>query len=130
MNGPDTGGTTGPRQGSLDPNRGYVEPTRSREARFRNEMESLREEFRRELPSRAGRIAEALIARDGAAVSRYAHQLKGAAAVYGYTAIADAAMAILEESSKACLDWHRLTKLERTLTDLCRMAEEGQEDIS
>ena len=85
------------------------------------DMLELIEEFVRMLPERVRAIEEAVTANDMAALTRLAHQLKGASGGYGFDTIGQAA-ATLEYSAKAADSVAQLTTQIRELAALCQRA--------
>ena len=81
----------------------------------------LLEGFLSELPKRISVLEAALAASDMELLTRFAHQLKGAAGGYGYSIITDAAKDV-EQSAKARGERDVLRKQVDALVDLCRRA--------
>jgi len=76
---PETGGSSG--AGSRPLGNGLLDE---------KTMARLLEDFVRELPGRASKISGALQASDLEAMKHFSHQLKGAAAIYGFAQISRA----------------------------------------
>ncbi len=82
------------------------------------DMLELIEMFVEDLPKRAAALEQALREGELSALSRIAHQLKGAAGGYGFPTITEAA-AELEQCAKASSDLSRLELEVRRVADLC-----------
>lgn len=85
------------------------------------DMLELIEMFVEDLPKRAAALEQALRAGELAALTRIAHQLKGAAGGYGFPTITEAA-AELEQCAKTSSDLARLELEVRRVADLCARA--------
>lgn len=86
-----------------------------------NEVAQLVQAYLSELPSRAENIENAVRGQDHHALAELAHQLKGAAGVYGFARISEAAREVhqLAEEEE---DWGRLQTVVAELVELCRQA--------
>ncbi len=85
------------------------------------DMIELVEEFVQELPKRASAVEQALQGGDIAALSRLAHQLKGAAGGYGFGPISDIA-GELESSLSGVVEMQDLAKQVNELAAMCLKA--------
>ena len=82
------------------------------------------EMFVEEMPQRADNFLELLSAEDWVALSRAAHQLKGAAGSHGFDQITPFA-AELESASSHQQDLDRVPQLVESLVDVCRRVRAG-----
>ena len=91
-------------------------------------MQSLLGEFLAELPRRADQIVTAMQEEDRPKLAHLAHQLKGAAALYGFSAVSAAAAAVHREEQRG--DWRRVQVEVANLVECCRQAmAEGAESL-
>lgn len=74
-----------------------------------------------ELPARAETIEQALKAQDLELLKGLAHQLKGTAGIYGFTAISDAARLVHQEAKEE-MNWERLQATVAELVQQCKHA--------
>lgn len=84
-------------------------------------VRALLERFLARLPRRIAAFVDALSAEDATALGELAHQLKGAAASYGFPSISEAAKR-LEENAKAEAALEALLSQTEALLELCRAA--------
>jgi PAS domain S-box-containing protein len=82
-------------------------------------LDALVRQFAAELPQRAEQIVAAMQERDADRLAHLAHQLKGAAAVYGFPTIAAAADEVCRGVRQGA-NWPRLHRAVAELADRCR----------
>ncbi len=88
------------------------------------DLRAIVEMFVEEMPGRIAGLLECLERSDWEALGRAAHQLKGAAGSYGFSAISPSA-AEVEEAAKGSLPEEDIRSKVATLVDLCRAARGG-----
>jgi HPt (histidine-containing phosphotransfer) domain-containing protein len=88
------------------------------------EFRGLLREFVRALPERTAELRAAMGSADLARIIKLAHQLKGAAGLYGYPPLADAVRQ-LEDAALVGFDASRLRQLLREVERQCRRCECG-----